>query len=493
MSTAANLVTEALDDADVSSDLKSLLKAQRKRFAVDPMPTLQTRVKRLNLLHNALLTHRDAIAEAISADFSNRASAETEIAEMLPLLEGIAYYRKRLKRLMKPQRRHTPSALRPARVELHYQPMGVVGIVVPWNFPVFLALSPLIGALAAGNLAMIKMSEFTPATGALLKQIIGQCFGADEVCVVNGDVSVAEAFTRLPFDHLVFTGSTQVGRIVMRAAAENLTPVTLELGGKSPAIIHDSFPIEEAARRLAFAKGINVGQICIAPDYVFCPEDRVETFCDAFATSFKQAYPTLRENTDYTAIITDRQKARLQRVLSDAEEKGAQLITINPGNENLDDTRKLPMTLVLNPTPDMLVLREEIFGPVLPVLAYRDLDEALAYVNDRDRPLALYYFDYDAARADDVLRRTHSGGACINDSLTQATADDIPFGGVGPSGMGHYHGEEGFRSFSHAKGVVRKGRINTTMLAGPPWDNRVFKALQWVMKRKFRPVKIQSE
>ncbi|CAD0187229.1 Betaine aldehyde dehydrogenase 1 [Ruegeria sp. THAF57] len=467
-------------------DLESILIAQKQAYLADPAPDHATRIRRLDKLHNALLDNRARIIAAVSQDFSNRAEAETELAEIMPLLDGIAYYRKRLRGLMKPQRRHAPLTLMPARIEVQYQPVGVVGIVVPWNFPIFLALSPLVGALAAGNRAMLKASEFAPASGDLLREIIAEIYSADEVTVVTGGVEVASEFTKLPFDHLVFTGSTQVGKIVMKAAAENLTPVTLELGGKSPVIIHPDFPIAEAASRIAFGKGINAGQVCVSPDYILCPRDQVNAFCSDFADTMRGAYPSLRDNGDFTAIITDRQKTRLDGYLKDATDKGAELITINPQAEDLGNTRKMPMTLVLGATDDMLVLREEIFGPILPVIPYDTIEEAIAYVNARPRPLALYYFDWDKKRADDVLARTHSGGACVNDTMSHVMADDIPFGGIGPSGMGHYHGKEGFRNFSKAKGVVRKGRINATAFVAPPWDNFMFNALRKMQALRFR-------
>lgn len=472
--------------------LERLLQAQKQAFLNDPMPDHATRIRNLDMLHNALLDNRERLAAAVREDFSSRPTAETELAEIIPLLEGIAYYRKRLKKLLKPQKRHAPPTVMPAKIEVRYQPLGVVGIVVPWNFPIFLALSPLVGALAAGNRAMLKASEFAPATGALLQEIIAENFESDEVCVVTGGVDVATEFTQLPFDHLVFTGSTQVGKIVMKAAAENLTPVTLELGGKSPVIIHDEIPIGEAANRIAFGKGINGGQVCVSPDYILCPKDKVNEFCKAFQEEITKNYPSLRDNGDYTAIITDRQKQRLESYVKDAADKGADILTINPQSEQFEDTRKMPMTLVLGATEDMLVMQEEIFGPILPVLPYDDLDGAIAYVNDRPRPLALYYFDWNKKRAEKVLSSTHSGGACVNDTMSHVMVDDIPFGGVGPSGMGHYHGEEGFRTFSKAKGVVRKGRMNATAFVAPPWGNVMFRGLAAIQNLRFRRRRIQS-
>lgn len=485
-------VQERQISAAVESNLERLLNVQRAAFRADPMPDRKTRIRRLDKLHNMLLDYREAFAVAIRDDFSSRPKAETDLAEIMPLLDGIAYYRKRLRKLMRPQRRHAPLTVMPARVEVRYQPKGVVGVVVPWNFPIFLALSPVIGALAAGNRVMLKGSEFAPRTSEVLQEALANTFAEDEVTMVTGGVDVATEFTQLPFDHLVFTGSTQVGKIVMRAAAKNLTPVTLELGGKSPAIIHEEFPIKEAANRIAFGKVINAGQVCVSPDYILCPKGKVNEFAKAFSEAMGESYPHLKANDDYTAIITNRQKERLVRNLEDASSKGADLLTINPSSEDLGETRKLPMTLVLGATDDMLVMQEEIFGPILPVIPYDTIDEALAFVAARPRPLALYYFDWNKSRSDYVLAHSHSGGACVNDTMSHVMSDDIPFGGIGPSGVGHYHGEEGFRTFSHAKGVVRKGRINAAGMIGPPWDNAIFKGLMSFQELRFRRRKIKD-
>lgn len=468
-------------------DLERLLADQRANFKRCPSPTLEQRLQRLDLLHNAIIENSDRIIASINDDFDTRSEAETLMAEVFPLLEGIKYCRKNLKTWMRPQRRHVPEILMPASVKVYSQPLGVIGIVVPWNFPVFLGLSPLIYALAAGNNAMLKMSEFAPRTGELVAQILRDIYPENVVAVVNGGVDVATEFTRLPFDHLVFTGSTQVGRVVMRAAAENMTPVTLELGGKSPAIIQKDFPIHEAAKRIAFGKMMNAGQVCVSPDYILCPREQVTEFCHAYITEMSKAHPTVRDNKDVTSIITERQKERLVSYVEDARDKGAHVIEVNPANENFDDSPKLPLTLLTEVNDDMLVMQEEIFGPLLPIVPYDSIEEALDYVNDRDRPLALYYFDWDAERAEHVLKNTHSGGACINDTMSHVMADDIPFGGVGPSGIGHYHGREGFEAFSNLRGVVAKGKLNASALVGAPWDRMIFKslvALQWLKFRK---------
>jgi len=358
-----------------------------------------------------------------------------------------------------------------------YQPLGVIGIIVPWNYPLYLAIGPLIGALAAGNRVMLKMSESTPATGQLLKALLAQIFSEDQVAVVLGEADVGIAFSRLPFDHLLFTGSTSIGRQVMRAAAENLTPVTLELGGKSPAIVSANVPLADAAERIAFGKTLNAGQTCVAPDYVLVPRARIEGFIEAYRQVIRRFYPQLSDNPDYTSIINPRQQARLQDYLDDAQARGARLLPLFEQSQD----RRMPHHLLLDVTDEMRVMQDEIFGPLLPIVPYDDLEQALAYVNARPRPLALYYFGYDKAEQQTVLERTHSGGVCLNDTLLHVAQDDLPFGGVGPSGMGHYHGHEGFLTFSKAKGVFIKQRFNASRLIYPPYG----KALQKLVYRLF--------
>ncbi len=485
MTAATNLPAEIN-----SQKLNSLLAKQKQSFLTMPMPSSKQRIKNLDKLHNALLDYKERLIDAVNQDFSNRSTAETLLAEYYATLEGVAYNRKRLKKWMKPQRRHTPLTIMPASVKVVYQPLGVVGIVVPWNFPIFLGLSPLIGALAAGNRAMIKTSEFAPETSTVVRQLLSSAFLEDEVAVVEGGVETSIAFTNLPFDHLVFTGATNVGKQVMAAAAKNLTPVTLELGGKSPAIIHKEFPIKEAASRIAFGKCINSGQICVSPDYILCPHDKVDSFAYEFTKVIKDRYPTMPDNDDYTAIINERQLWRLKGYLTDAEEKNATLVSINPADENFDGTRKLPITLVLNTKDDMSVLKDEIFGPILPIVAYDNIEDAIQYVNSKPRPLALYYFDWNHDRASSIIERTHSGGVCVNDTLNHVMADDVPFGGIGPSGIGHYHGKEGFLNFSKTKGVVRKGVIDLSAFVAPPWDKPLFHALTKFMDLRFRRKRI---
>ncbi|WP_422049421.1 coniferyl aldehyde dehydrogenase [Shimia sp.] len=465
---------DVMETDNTGTTLRASLDKIRAAYTRSPAPTREERKDRLNRLHKGIIEYKDRLVAAVDKDFDGRAPAETMMAEILPVLEGIHYNKKNLRKWMRQSRRDVPLALMGAKTKVHYQPLGVVGIVVPWNFPIFLGLSPMVGAFAAGNRAMIKTSEFAPETANVLTEMLGKYFSDEEVAVVNGGVEVATEFTKLPFDHLVFTGSTQVGKIVMRAAAENLTPVTLELGGKSPAIIHDSFPVEEAAKRIAFGKGLNAGQVCVSPDYIMVPRSKMNAFVEAFSKAIAKHYPTLASNSDYTSIITERQRDRLVDNIRDAEEKGATIKVINPSNDSFEGTRKLPMHVITDVSDDMRVMQEEIFGPLLPVVPYDKLEEAIDYVNDRDRPLALYYFDWDTARGEKILNETHSGGVCINEVMTHTMVDDMPFGGVGPSGMGHYHGKEGFLNFSKAKAVVRKGRFDGNAWVAAPWNNMFF-------------------
>ena len=448
--------------------------AQRAAYAANPMPPAAQRQQWLKALRDLLNAERQALIEAISADFSHRSADETLLAELMPSLHGIHYASRHLKKWMKPSRRKVGMAFQPASAKVVYQPLGVVGVIVPWNYPLYLAVGPMVGALAAGNRVMLKLSESTPATGLLLKQLFARIFPEDLVCVVLGEADVGMAFSRLPFDHLLFTGSTSVGKHVMRAAAENLTPVTLELGGKSPAIVSRDVPLKDAAERIAFGKTLNAGQTCVAPDYVLVPEDRVGAFVEAYRQAVKGFYPTLADNADYTAIINERQLARLNAYISDATSKGALLIPLFEQGQG----RRMSHSVLLNVSDEMSVMQDEIFGPLLPIVPYRDLEQAFAYINQRPRPLALYYFGYDKREQHRVLHETHSGGVCLNDTLLHVAQDDMPFGGIGPSGMGHYHGHEGFLTFSKAKGVLIKQRFNAARLIYPPYGTSIQKLIQ---------------
>ena len=359
------------------------------------------------------------------------------------------------------------------RVALVKEPYGVMGVISPWNYPMFLAFGPLVGALAAGNRVFIKPSEFTPATSALIAKVVADTFSPDLVTVVTGGSDVGIAFSKLAFDHLVFTGSTSVGRIVMKAAAENLVPVTLELGGKSPAIIGEGYSLKEAAEKIMFGRLFNAGQTCVAPDYAVVPRAKRDAFVEECKQAVKKLYPTLVDNADYTTIVNDRQHARLKDLVAEAKAKGATVVEMNPANEKLEGTRKMAPTLVLDGTDDMKVMQDEIFGPVLPVVAVDSLDEAIDYVNDRARPLALYYFDHDGDRIDKVLQNTTSGGVTINDTGLHVIVDDLPFGGVGASGMGHYHAKEGFDTFCKKKSIFRQSRVSGTSMLRPPFKGAI--------------------
>jgi len=457
--------------------LQPLFERQRSAFQAQPSPGAEDRLQWLEALHDLLARHQQPLIEAISEDFGNRSADETRLAEIMPSLHGIRYAKRRLRKWMKPSRRSVGLAFQPASAKVVYQPLGVVGIIVPWNYPLYLAIGPLIGALAAGNRVMLKMSESTPATGQLLKELLAQIFPDEQVAVILGEAETGIAFSQLPFDHLLFTGSTSIGRQVIRAAAENLTPVTLELGGKSPAIVSADVPLADAAERIAFGKTLNAGQTCVAPDYVLVPRQRIEGFVDAYRDAVRRFYPQLTDNPDYTSIINPRQHARLQGYLDDAQTKGARLLPLFDQGQQ----RRMPHCVVLDVSDDMQLMQDEIFGPLLPIVPYDEPDQALAYINARPRPLALYYFGYDKAEQRRVLRHTHSGGVCLNDTLLHVAQDDLPFGGVGPSGMGHYHGHEGFLTFSKAKGVFIKQRFNAARLIYPPYG----KALQKLIYKLF--------
>ncbi|MCY1394560.1 Coniferyl aldehyde dehydrogenase [compost metagenome] len=461
------------------TELEQLFAAQRQAFAANPMPTASQRRQWLKAVHELLIQEQQALIDAISQDFSQRSADETLLAELMPSVQGIHYASKHLKTWMKASRRKVGLAFQPAAAKVIYQPLGVVGVIVPWNYPLFLAIGPLTGALAAGNRVMLKLSEATPATSQLLKTLLERIYPQDLVTVVLGEADVGVAFSKLPFDHLLFTGATSVGRHVMRAAAENLTPVTLELGGKSPAIVSADVPLKDAAERIAFGKNLNAGQTCVAPDYVLVPQDRVEGFVQAYRQAVSDFYPSLANNRDYTAIINERHLARLDGYLADARGKGAKVIDLYPQEPR--QGRAMKPHLLLDVNDDMRVMQDEIFGPLLPIVPYSRIEDAFAYINQRPRPLALYYFGYDKAEQQRVLEQTHSGGACMNDTLLHVAQDDMPFGGVGASGMGHYHGHEGFLTFSKAKSVLIKQRFNAARLIYPPYG----KALQKLVFKLF--------
>ena len=465
------------NSAAAPESLAEILKRQRHAFAAEGAPTVEQRRADITRLRDALKRQAHAISGAISADFGGRARHETLLAEVWPVHAAARHALKHLPRWMKPKRVPVGLEFRPSRAEILVQPLGVIGIIAPWNYPVNLALAPLVAALAAGNRVMLKPSELTPRTSALLAKMLGALFPEEKVAVVQGDAEVGAAFAGLPFDHLFFTGSTAVGRKVMLAAAQNLTPVTLELGGKSPCVIGPDAKMPEAALRIANGKLFNAGQTCIAPDYVLVPRERLEDFVTAYSAAVRKLYPNLRRNADYTAILNDRHYARLAEALAEAREAGARIVSIDPATEGeMAAEHKLAPTLVIEPDDRLTVMREEIFGPILPVKAYDKLDEAIEFIASRQRPLALYYFGVLTEHRERVLAGTHSGGVTVNDALTHFVIEDLPFGGVGPSGLGAYHGETGFQTFSHRRAVYHQGPIDPKIFLRPPYS-RLFPAI----------------
>ncbi len=454
------------DITGLPSTLFGVFETQRAAFAQQMYPSADIRRERLTRLLKLLTENQYEIAAKIAADFSCRPETETRIIDVFPSIESVRGARKHLAKWMKPSKHRVSLWFQPAKARTVYQPLGVVGIIVPWNYPLFLAVGPLAGALAAGNRAMIKMSEFTPQFSEYFAMLIAKYFSADEVAVITGDASVAQQFTALPFDHLLFTGSTAVGKQVMRAAAENLTPVTLELGGKSPTIIGSDAINKSNIASLLVGKLINAGQTCVAPDYGLIPIGTESQFVQACQDGARRLYPQGSQK-DYSAIINDRQLQRLQALLSDAESKGARVIKLW---EQDDSERFMVPRIIVNCTEDMRVMQEEIFGPILPIMSYRALPDAIAFINARPRPLALYYYGDHPGDIDRILHETHAGGVCINATVLHVGQENLPFGGVGASGMGAYHGESGFRTFSKAKGVYVHSRLSTVPFIHPPYS-----------------------
>ena len=449
-----------------------LFERQQRAYTLAPYPSAAQRRDDLRRLKRQLLRYQDRLADAMSQDFGFRSPAESKMLDILGSTLEINHALSHLGRWMKPRRRSTELLFLSNRLRVTYQPKGVVGVIVPWNFPIYLALGPLAAALAAGNRVMIKMPEVTPATNACLRRLLAEAFAEDQVAVVGEELLDPNAFTSLPFNHIVFTGSPAVGRIVMRTAAEHLTPVTLELGGKSPAVVLRGYSISEAAARIAHGKATNCGQICVSPDYALVPRESVDAFVASVKSSFEQFYGGHTEgNPNFTSVVSDRQLQRIEAVLADARAKGATVSACAP--QPSAGNRQLPLHIVTGATPDMEVLKEELFGPVLPVVPYDSTDDVIAFINERPRPLALYCFSHDDAERDELLRRTHSGGVSVNDWGWHAINHDAPFGGIGNSGIGNYHGEEGFRELSHARTVFQRRRWFPTQLFHPPYGSFV--------------------
>ncbi len=468
--------------------IDALLAAQRAAFMTELPVTLAVRKDRLRRAAAMIRDHASRFCDALSEDFGHRSRDQSMLTDIAGSIGPIAHALKKLDGWARPERRAVqfPLGLLGARAWVEYQPKGVVGVIAPWNFPVNLVMGPVAGAFAAGNRVMVKTSEFTPATAALFEEVVGSYFASDELAFVSGGPDVGRAFAELPFDHLLFTGATGIGRHILHAAADNLTPVTLELGGKSPAIVGSDADVAQASERIALGKMLNAGQICLAPDYVLAPAAQEQAVVDGLKAAASAMYPTLLSNPDYTAVINDRHHQRLNDWLDDARAKGARIETVNPAGEDFagSNSRKMPLHIVRNVTDDMTLMQEEIFGPILPVVTYQGIDDAIARVNRGPRPLGLYYFGRDGGERRHVLDRTISGGVTLDDVVFHVSMEDLPFGGVGPSGMGSYHGVDGFRTFSHAKAVFKQARIDVAKIAGlkPPYG----KALAASVKRQMK-------
>ena len=463
--------------------IEQLFALQQAAFTRERNPSLALRRDRLARLKALVVAHEARFVTAVDRDFGGRSAHETRLAELYIVAAEIADAQRHLARWMRPERVTTPLHLKPARARIERQPVGVVGVISPWNYPVQLALSPVVGALAAGNRVMLKPSELTPATSELLRELVVASFAEDEFAVVTGDADLGRAFTRLPFDHLFFTGSTAVGRAVALAAAENLTPVTLELGGKSPALVAPDADIGLTAPRLMAGKLLNAGQTCIAPDYALVPEGTVDAFVAAIEKAAAALYPSYAANADYTAIVNARHYARLAALVADARARGAKVIELNPAHETPDPaSRKMLPTLIVGADGALAAMREEIFGPILPIETYETLDDAIAKINARPHPLAFYYFGRDGARIGKVLSETLAGGVTVNDTLWHFAHKNLPFGGVGASGIGSYHGEASFLAFTHRKPVFVQSRLAATRLLQPPYG-RVFEKVLSLLRK----------
>ena len=469
--------------AATAESMLAALNVQRSAFTAELPVSPAARKDRLKRAIAMMVDHGNDFAKAMSEDFGHRSIEQSMITDVIGSINPIKHTIKQLDKWMRPDRRKLmfPLGLLGAKGTVEYQPKGVVGIIAPWNFPVQLSMAPLAGAFAAGNRVMVKSSEFTPTVAALFEELGPKYFDASEAIFFSGGPDIGQAFAKLPFDHLLFTGATGIGKHILHAAADNLTPVTLELGGKSPTIIGKSADVARATQRIALGKMLNAGQICLAPDYLMVPKDKEAMVVEGMKNAVSMMYPTLLENPDYTSVINARHRDRLTGYLDDARAKGADVVEINPAGEDFagSNRNKMPLYLVRNPTDDMKVMQEEIFGPILPIKTYTQVEEAIDYVNAHDRPLGLYYFGEDAGEERQVLDRTISGGVTVNDVVFHVSMEELPFGGVGPSGMGAYHGQEGFKTFSHAKSVYKQPKVNLAKLAGfmPPYGKATSAAI----------------
>jgi len=459
----------------IRQEMMEILDQQRQSYLREGQVTLETRIDRLDRGIDLLKKYGSKLCDAMAADFGHRSIDQSELTDINGSIGPLQHAKKHVKQWMRSEKRSPmfPLGIFGARARVEYQPLGVIGCISPWNFPVQLTFAPLAGVFSAGNRTMIKPSEFTPATSELMAEMFKEAFDQTEVAVLTGGPEVGEAFSGLPFDHLLFTGATSIARHVMRAASENLVPLTLELGGKSPVVVGRSADMQLTADNVMAGKTMNAGQICLAPDYLFVPDESMDEFISAAKTSVAKMFANIKDNPDYTSIVNERHYERINGYIEDAKSKGAEVVEINPAGEDFSQQQhhRIPPTLIVDPTDDMSVMQDEIFGPVLPVKRYKNINETLHYINDHPRPLGLYYFGKDAAEEQKVLTHTTSGGVTVNDVVMHVAQEDLPFGGVGPSGMGSYHGFDGFKTFSHAKAIYKQSTTVSKLAAKmrPPY------------------------
>ncbi|MCZ4298935.1 coniferyl aldehyde dehydrogenase [Henriciella marina] len=471
-----------------AGELGTILAKQKAAHLRDGIPSLEKRIDWLDRSIDLLATHGDKLNEAMREDFGHRSVDQSNFTDIAGSIGALKHAKKHVKTWMKPEKRSTdfPLGLFGAKARIQYQPKGVIGVISPWNFPVNLTFTPLAGVFAAGNRTMIKPSEFTERTSELMKQLFAEYYSEEEVAVVTGGPDVGAAFSKLAFDHLLFTGATSIAYHVMRAAADNLVPLTLELGGKSPVILGESADLEKAAKRIMAGKTLNAGQICLAPDYAFVPKNKTQDFIKAASASVESMFPSgIKDNDDYTSVVNQRHFERLNGYIEDARSKGAEVVNLNPKQEDLTQQpyHKIPPTIIVDPTDDMKVMQDEIFGPILPIKTYGSTQEAVDYINAHPRPLGLYYFGQDADEREHVLNNTTSGGVTVNDVIFHVAQEDLPFGGVGPSGMGSYHGVDGFREFSHRKSVYTQVGPDLMAIARPPYGEKYRKLVAGRLKK----------
>jgi len=472
--------------------IKSVLESQKQAFIKEGFVSAETRIDRLTRAYRMIGENQKDIIEASNADFGCHSNHQTQMSEVMAVMGGFDHNIKHVRKWMKPEKRPVmfPMNLMGARARVEYVPKGSIGVLGTWNFPVYTAILPVAGIFAAGNRAMVKLSELNPSIAELLQNLIGKYFDETELAGFFGGPEVGAEFAGMPFDHLIFTGGTHIGKHILDAAKANLTPCTLELGGKSPVIVGRSYDINKAAERIMTGKALNLGQACLAPDYVFVPKEKKDEFVNTAINYFSELFPTILDNPDYTSVINGRHHQRLSSYIEDAKNKGADVREINPANEDLskqkEGVHKLPMTLVVEPSDDMLCMQEELFGAMLCIKTYDDLDECITYINNRPRPLGLYYFGEDPVEERKVLDQTISGGVTLNDVMAHSSCEDLPFGGIGNSGMGAYHGIEGFRTFSHPRAIFKQTKLDLMKLSGmlPPYGDKAQKQLDNLTKVK---------